>query len=332
MTIDILLATYNGEKYLPEQLDSILQQTNHDWRIVARDDGSTDRTRSILYDYAEKVNAKYGKGKFVIVLNDDASRPDMPGIKHALHNFGTLMEWSKEDGKADYAMFSDQDDVWHKDKIEKTLKAMHALETTSEKGTPLLVHTDATVVSADGTPQRDASYMNARHLDPRRETFRNNLVECPYQGCTMMMNKPLLELATPAPDVAHSHDMWVGLVAAAAGKHAYLDEPTLDYRQHGGNVYGARSKLKDQVRRAFQVLQSFTRQAEALHERCYEKMPPETRHDLDRYLEISKEDQPMRGFHLAREGYRRNASLKHNITLFGDADGQGSSHSSGALR
>lgn len=222
--IDILLATYNGEQYLAEQMDSILGQTERSWRLIIRDDGSTDGTLGILHRYAAQYPDK------IVVVENPMRRLG------ALGNFSALMEVSD----ADYTMFCDQDDVWLPDKIRVSLDALRSLERQFRTSTPLLVHTDLSVVG----PHLEVlhpSVWKYQVFDPVRGRALNRmLVQNPVTGCAIMINRALRELAVPVPSEARMHDWWLALVAAAFGKIDSVCMPAVLYRQHGKNWAGAK--------------------------------------------------------------------------------------------
>ena len=131
--IDILMATYNGGKYISEQINSILNQTYKEWTLYIRDDGSKDNTVDIIDDYCKKYPGK------IIRIKDDKL-----GLGAKL-NFSELMKYSK----SNYCMFADQDDVWLNTKIEDTMNKMIEAENIHGKETPILVHTDLKVVDGN---------------------------------------------------------------------------------------------------------------------------------------------------------------------------------------
>ena len=126
-TTAILLATYNGEKFLREQLDSLLQQTYSDWTLYIHDDGSTDSTKEIIKEYEQKY--------------ENITMLRYPSQKGAKNNFMSLLERVE----ANYYLFCDQDDVWRKDKVEKEMARMMVLE-KDFPGKPVLVFSDLYVV------------------------------------------------------------------------------------------------------------------------------------------------------------------------------------------
>ncbi len=222
--IDILMATYNGEKYLRAQLDSILQQTNSDWRLIIRDDCSTDETVQIIKEYGLLQPEK--------ILFIEAERPS----GSAQNNFFQLLQYST----AEYIMFADQDDVWLKNKIQLTLDKMHQLEQQFGKDVPLLIHTDLAVVD-EKLRTINPSLFVMQNMGADRKQLNHILVQNIVTGCAMMVNRALLQLITTIPQHAIMHDMWLALVAAAFGQIGFVDKATILYRQHGNNANGAKN-------------------------------------------------------------------------------------------
>ena len=226
MKIAILLASYKGENYIREQIQSLLEQTVTDTTIFIRDDQSPDRTFEIEQEfeknYPDKIKVKRrteGKG----------------GSKE---NFWALcQEAVKMD--ADYFMFCDQDDVWNPDKIEITLKRMQKVEKKNPKK-PVLVHTDLEVVDQN-LNSLGSSFVRYRALDAKITAINRLLVQNNVTGCTMMINRLLLEKALKLSNISAiaMHDWWFSLVASLFGEISFIDQATIKYRQHGDNVVGA---------------------------------------------------------------------------------------------
>jgi len=220
----ILMAAYNGAEFIREQINSILDQSDHSWRLVISDDQSTDGTPEIVEEYASRHPGK--------IVRHCSGRRFGNAWDHFLYLLGQFHD-------APYIMFCDQDDVWHKDKIAKTLKKMNEIEAPS---VPALVHTDMRVVDRE-LNQIAPSYMKYIGIKGSRLSLHTLLVQNVVSGCTVMFNRALAELA--AKDIPTEsiimHDWWLALIASAAGSIAYLDEATVDYRQHGDNAVGARS-------------------------------------------------------------------------------------------
>lgn len=221
--VTVLLATYNGEKYLEEQLKSILEQSYTDFKIVIRDDGSNDNTNEIINRYAEVFPDK------IEVC------PSSCPTGSAAGNFFKLIELYSDE----YIMLCDQDDIWLPQKIEKTINAMKKAEEENGKDTPILVHTDLYVVDEKLNIISD-SFINYQRLSPERTELNNLLMQNSITGCTVMFNRALHEKLFALPTVTAMHDWWLGLIAAAFGKIVFLNSPTMLYRQHGSNEVGAK--------------------------------------------------------------------------------------------
>lgn len=211
-TVQILMSTYNGEKYLCAQLDSILKQTYPSISILIRDDGSSDGTLSILQEYAKKYdNVTYYEGKNV----------------GATQSFLQLLRDSDEHAK--YYAFADQDDVWLPKKIAR---AVEMLEEKQANG-PALYCSDAYVTDEN---------LNIIKKDDKnpRPSFGNALVQNICTGCTAVMNKELRDIINRTKPVnIVMHDWWFYLSGALHGKVVYDQESYIYYRQHGHNEWGA---------------------------------------------------------------------------------------------
>lgn len=225
--IDVLMATYNGEKYIETQIQSLLNQTDQNFCLYICDDHSKDNTKAIIEKYAKDYPEKIK----IIVSEKNLG---------AIQNFSFLLNHSMNHSKADYVMFADQDDIWMKDKIEKSLAKMKHLEKVHGKDLPLLVHTDLTVVDQN-LNILGQSFWKYTHLKPFSfHTTNRFLVQNVVTGCTMMLNRQLCQLSLPVPNEALMHDWWIALTAATFGKIGIVNEPTILYRQHGSNTLGAK--------------------------------------------------------------------------------------------
>lgn len=220
--VDVLLAAYNGEKYLDAQIESILRQTYPSVRLLIRDDGSSDSTPAILQRWAALYPSK------VFIISSNVRK----GVKG---NFSDLLSYVQ----SPYMMFSDQDDVWIETKIAKTLAVMRGMEERYGTSCPCLVHTDLKIVD-DNLSLRADSFWKFSQLNPVcGGEFSRLLMQNVVTGCTAMMNRSLSNRMGNIPSEALMHDWWVALVAAAFGKIGILSEPTVFYRQHPKNVLGA---------------------------------------------------------------------------------------------
>ena len=216
--IDILLATYNGSKYLHEQLDSILNQSYGNINVIIRDDGSSDNTVMIIKEYEQKDNR-------VKLLNDNL------GNLGFVRNFEELMKNST----SDYIMFSDQDDIWYNDKVEISYTRMKAIEESNGKSCPILVHTNSRIMNYE-TRTKSLFISNCA----KNSSFENSFFNFFVQGSTMLINESLKREALPFSKEVYLHDRCLHLIAEFIGIRAYIDVPTMDYRQHSNNEIGSR--------------------------------------------------------------------------------------------
>ena len=220
--ITILLATYNGAKYINELIGSIQRQTVTNWKLLVSDDCSTDNTVSIIQK--EMENDK--RIKIVSIGNKFGS---------AKLNFFNLMSVAR--GK--YFLFCDQDDVWYPDKIEKCIREIKQIE--NEYGNiPALVFSDSKVVD-ESLNVISESFERYQNYDPYDIDFGSLLSLNVAAGCTMTFNECLLHQALKLESFEHvmMHDWWMMLVAQAFGEIRYLDTALVQYRQHGDNEVGA---------------------------------------------------------------------------------------------
>ncbi len=222
--VAILMAVYNGQKYLEQQIKSIIGQTYSDWHLFIRDDGSSDGTLAIA-NYYSSVDQR------ITLINDPALSGG--GSKE---NFAAIYQYVKVNFDFKYYMFSDQDDVWKSTKIEKTLSACKATE--KDYAGPVLVHSDLEVVDAE-LRTLGASFMTYRALDAERKDISHLLVQNNVTGCTALWNKELNDIVDLSDPSIAMHDWWMALVTSAFGNIVYVDEPLIKYRQHGDNVVGA---------------------------------------------------------------------------------------------
>lgn len=217
------MTAYNGEAYIKEQVDSILKNSFQNFSLHIYDDGSTDKTREIL----KELEGKH-PDKIRFFPNEKN--------KGVIRNF---MEGAL-DAQSPYIMFSDQDDVWLKDKLSKSLKKIKEQEVLFGAGLPIVAFTDTKVV--DGKLSEIApSFHGSSHLNPEKTDLPHLLMENKLIGCTMIINRAMQEKLRYIPKGIRMHDWWIGLIGAGLGKVAYLPEATLLYRQHEKNVVGSKS-------------------------------------------------------------------------------------------
>jgi glycosyltransferase involved in cell wall biosynthesis len=297
--ISILLAAYNGEKYIAEQIESLLGQTQDDFKLYIRDDCSTDGTWEIIRNYEKRYH-----GKIIVKQNNRNSGSSK-------HNFIGMMI----DIKDDYIMLCDQDDIWLPDKIEKTISKLKAMEAQYGKEKPLLVHTDLRVVD-ENLNVISPSCREAMNVGYERTGLRQILIQNVTAGCTAAYNRALAELIRAEPAYMVMHDWWLMLTATAFGKIGYLDEQTILYRQHGANEIGANDVRKfrykfnrlmhgGEVRKA--INQTYD-QAASFQEMYLNLLNEEQQVLLSAYRQIPAHNKIMRCLMIIRLGV-----LKHGI-------------------
>ena len=301
-TLKILLSTYNGEKYLKQQLDSLFSQTYKNFEIIARDDGSQDKTLEILQSYKISIiDSKKNLG--------------------AKGSFGELLEYAVQNSDADYFIFCDQDDVWEDDKIEKTLAKMYEME-IKYPDMPLLVHSDLKVVD-EKLNIIDNSFWKYEHIKPKVNGLNKLLMQNTITGCTVMINKKLADLALPIPSDSIMHDWWLGLVASKFGKIGYLDEATMLYRQHGNNDTGAKKYNLSYIANKFKQLKNINLnknmlQAKVFLTRFREQLDNDTIIMLEEFIDIKnksfvKKRKILIEHKLFKQGFIRNVGVMVTI-------------------
>ena len=238
----ILMSAYNGEKYIGQQLDSIFEQDYPNVEVLVRDDGSTDRTTEVLKQYEQQhdnLQVIYGKNKGVI------------------ESFFSLL--SQADSRAAYYAFSDQDDIWLKDKISAAVQAISG----EDENLPVLYATEVQPIDEEGNLLTKAVLSN--HITP---CFSNALVENVCVGCTTVMNHSAYQLLKDKkPAFTIMHDFWCYLVVSCFGKVIYDNTPHIHYRQHQGNVLGVSTSMMGLLQKR---VQNFKKHRETLYKQAKE--------------------------------------------------------------
>ena len=299
--VDILMATYNGEKFISEQLDSIINQDFKDWKLFIRDDGSRDNTLNIIGEYLKKCPEK-------IELIDNENKN--LGVKL---NFGELMKHSKNR----YCMFSDQDDIWLPNKISITLKKMKHLEVIYGIKKPILVHTDLKVVNQN-LQVCNESYWNYMNIDPKRNTLNKALVRNTVTGCTMMINSSLRKYVQGIPKECKMHDHWLSLVASICGIVEIIYIPTILYRQHVNNQVGANKMnfFRKLIKNTKDLKYKFpTEQAEMLYKDYNNFLSQKNNQILKEFIELSNYNFIKKRYVLLKNNYFTNIML-NRIKMF----------------
>lgn len=214
-TVAVLLSTYNGEKYIKEQIESILNQKNVEILLYIRDDGSKDNTIDIINQYCLKYN-----GKIIVEMGKNV------GWKKS---FNEILYNAPE---ADYYAFSDQDDVWMPNKLE------NAVEKLVVEDKPALYYSDVMIVD------ENLNYIGIKKNTAPVETCESYLSQAYGQGCTMVFNKKARELyKSYRLKKAVSHEAWMSILCAYFGSIIYEPETYLYYRQHENNTIGVRNNI-----------------------------------------------------------------------------------------
>lgn len=216
---DVIISDNEGIKE-NQLLDSILNQTNNDWKMIIRDDGSTDSTIAIIKDYINKF-----ENKFFL-------------IEDTLGNLGTsasndLLMHSSE---SEYFMFCDQDDIWKPEKIDVCLEAMHNIERTNQN-IPILICSDACCIDEHNKLICDSFFSSQKFIDTTDNLYKMLALNI-VQGSTTLMNSEVRDVVKFIPK-NYLHDAWVACIVKYYGIVQYIHRPLLEYRQHGGNVLGA---------------------------------------------------------------------------------------------
>ena len=226
----IVLSVYNGSQFVGEQIRSIQDQTFRDWHLWIRDDGSTDRTFSVL----EEIAASDPR---IFLHPPDGRQLGVSG------GFSWLLERLPDE--AQHVFCCDADDVWLPGKIKQSMTALFC-EEAGESG-PVLVHTDLRVTDSK-LQVLDQSLWHYLEISPEPVTLQRLVVENVATGPTILMNRDLLEKVCPIPDSVPHHDWWITLVAAAFGRVVALPKATVLYRRHSANLTGEYSKVRGALR------------------------------------------------------------------------------------
>lgn len=327
--ITVLVAAYNGELYIREQMDSILGQTQGGIHIVVSDDCSSDRTPDILAEYEERYPDQ------VSVIR--RKEPSGGAAEHFLGLLGLMArmaDGSAADGgmwdgvsklaapaRSGYFMLSDQDDVWLPYKAEMLLRRMEKMERemNREPGReiPILVHSDLQVVDQALNPIA-SSFFQYQKVSPERTALPQLLVQNNVTGGAVMLNRPLLKLLESPPRICLMHDSWLALVASCFGRIGWVDQPLYLYRQHGTNTLGAEKgdnlegagkRIKD----GSQARENYRRmfgQADSLLELYSGRLSGDQKKTLTEFTKIPKRSRPGRMYAVLRYGFTKNTWLR----------------------
>ena len=288
--IQILLSAYNGEAHIRDQLDSYTRLDCFDEvKVLIRDDGSTDGTRAILAEYAEKYGFEVIEGENI-------------GLNASMH---ALVQ--RCDLECDYFAFSDQDDVWLPDKLSRARDTLDKMSGECEAGTPLLYCACSSVTDADLN-------ITGHTLIPKRKlSFYNAMIQNVCVGHTQVASKELIKLLRLhfSKDI-YVFDSWVYLVASAFGRVHYDKKPTTLYRQHGSNTIGYKSGFANFLMRVKRLKKGKSRyyscQLRAFYD-CYgDMLPAEIKKEVEKYFSKQKGPFKRLGYIFTTKMYRQTRS------------------------
>lgn len=203
--VSVAIATYNGEKYIKQQLDSILVNLKENDEIIISDDVSTDRTIEIIKSYNDNR---------IKIING----PKM-GVKQNFEN-------AIKNCDGEFIFLADQDDIWMSDKINIILKVF------KDKKCDLVLH-DAIVFNSDTNEVIYDSFFNYRKT---KKGIINNIIKNNYIGCCMAFNSNMKDIVLPIPNQIKMHDQWIGVLTEKYGKVELIQDKLIKYRRHNNNV------------------------------------------------------------------------------------------------
>ena len=293
--VDIVMATYNGEKYIREQIESILSQTYKDTRILIHDDGSNDHTidiiNKLIYEHPRKI----------VLINDNFV------CRSAEGNFMHAMKQSD----AEYIMFSDQDDVWLPHKIQICLTKMKEIEDRIGKDKPILVFGSYQPVDEELGPLE--GNRNNRQEAAYKTEFSNLLVQNYVNGCLSMINRSLANKMGDYDKAILMHDWWAALIAVGGGEIYHIDNIMMLYRQHNQNAVGAVNVKSIQYRvkkirdkRTREAGQEYLKQAKLLYLRNKEDLTLQHRNELKTFIDLYQKNKLGRMIGLIRGKYLKS--------------------------
>lgn len=302
--VHIVLATYNGERFIREQLDSILGGATDDVSIEVCDDGSTDGTLEIVREYAGQYECiRIHENK----KNLGYAKNFIEGIRRST---------------SPYIMLCDQDDIWMPDKIARTLEAMKALEQECRHGDtcPLLVFTDATNYE-DGTGRELGSFHKSSRLNVEKTGPARLLMENKCIGCTVMVNAAIIPYLETVPEEIRVHDWWLALICSCFGKIYYLPETTLQYRQHHGNMIGGSgffAYMKNRImnlRKQRVALEQTFAQGKAFYLLFRDRLGEKEKETVRAFSQMEEAGPLRRRWYVVRFGFYKSGWMR-NVALF----------------
>ena len=215
--VSVILCSYQGERFIAQQIESILSQSYPFVSIHVFDDASEDKTVAIVKEYQQKNSNLH------LYINE--------------HNIGYInnFEQALKQSKAKYIALCDQDDIWHPDKLLLSMKEMAKLE-NEQPQTAILVHSDLSLIDTLSKPLHPSFFAKKSLVFPNKKSLSHILGYCGVMGNTIVMNRVLLELALPFPKELKYHDYWFALVNEFFGIRKTINKPLVQYRIHQKNT------------------------------------------------------------------------------------------------
>lgn len=264
--IEILMATYNGEKYIKEQINSIINQTYTNWKLLIRDDGSKDKTVEIIKEYEKKDDR-------IKLLEDNK------GNLGFVKNFEELTKNSKEK----YVMFSDQDDYWLENKLEIYINELNKL-LKEEIEEPLLLHSNSFVCDDNLEIIKEKFIISKEAL---RYKENNYFFSYTVQGSTVLLNRKLIDIGLPFLESVTLHDRYFHLLTEFFGKRVFIDKSLIKYRQHLNNKIGAKSSIIKKILKKRYFEEEERKLILEIREKYRNKIKKELEKWIDEYLEVT---------------------------------------------
>ena len=218
--VDIVLPCHQAAAWIDAFVNPLASVDVPSWRLVARDDGSTDNSLAILQGWQDRL------GDRMLLVRDSRENLGVNG------NYTAVLAATT----APWVLTADPDDVWLPNHITVTLDALRAAEANHGANTPIAVGTDAIVVNSDLGFVAPSFWQWSHMKRMERASLRRVAVESLALGSTMAINRALIETALPIPKDAAYQDWWLALVATAFGELVLVPEPTIRYRRHGQSI------------------------------------------------------------------------------------------------
>lgn len=288
--IDILMATYNGEKYLSEQIDSIVGQTYQNWNLLIRDDNSSDGTLQILEKY-EKLDRR------IKILRDN--RGNLGIVK----NFEELLKNSE----SELIMFSDQDDIWLENKLEVYLKTIEKVGLKN-----ILIHSDAILFSEDKTNILKETFISKKAI---RKGLKNVFFNYFVQGATILISKEIKNFILPFTEEVYLHDRYIHLISELFFERIFIKESLIYYRQHSNNQIGAKNTLKKLLSKRYFDKKDYEL-IKVIYKNYSNILPNDKKKLIEEYFEITDIKKARFNRFLKLKKSKINMPLKKQISFF----------------